>query len=740
MSLKNLLNTNLASFYQDNQFAQAYPQGGVGGNPLVQTPGVVTETSFGGTVPGNITLRSITPSVSEDGFVGSILNKLGLSKKVGKRYSTDNVWHDRNDGGNSQYPLIWTEMDPISKELKSPIQLTSLYQLVKPLERGVVDALRLGKWLSPLTTLKDVVPPEGANSFQRGVSKIKENLNTSGVLFIASTLALSLQNPKIIGVKRFFNPATLVLQAAGGAYGLRLQSTTLNPFFGDEYFKSSQGGERTGKTYDNDFTSETTSKRYGSISYPGSRLPSLFVEKILGYRIGDDKFSITNGKDDQLTSLIQYVGGANAPFGIGLTTIRRWVNTLSDKVLKQSAQTFWGFSGGSVADYAPSPDYIDPVKENTNVLSSIQRYKSFNKENSPNAGRGGYGMNEGGPQTYNSLPKDKDGRLDYLKSTSKRFDIINTQTTKDGKYDSDDNLDNANLIKFSIEIINNNIDTSTNTIKKSEYLYFRAFIDQFSDSYKPKWDGYRYVGRAEEFYRYSSFNRDISLGFTIAAFARGEMIPLYKKINKLVGITAPDYSNIGLMRGNIVRLTVGDYLVSVPGIITGLTLTPIFDAGWDLNRDNDGIVKNIGEIGYVGQLPMAIKVDSFNFTPIHDFTPTKDSPFINFGDTAGVEQIDEGETSLGILNTEDILDSLARIPSSDLAFSSPTQLDYDNRIESEAETRAVESNRILEDAKFIRKAKNFKASGPINPTPPDPNLLPITTENYTGTLPNYNNL
>lgn len=650
MSLKNLLNTNLQSFYQDNQFAQAYPQGGGDGNPLVQIPGVVDETSFAGTVPGNITLRSITPAVSEDGLVGNILNTLGLSKKVGKRYSTNNVWHDRPNGGNSQYPLVWTEMDPIDKPFGQPIQLTSLYQLTKPLTRGVVDALRLGKWLSPVTTLKDVSSPEGASNFQKKVNNIKSNLNTSGVLFLASTTALSRQSPKIVGTERFFNPATLVLQAAGGAYGLRLQSTTLNPFFGDEYFKSGPGGERRGETANNDNSYITTKKKNGDYLYPGSRLPSLFVEKILGYRIGNDKFSITNGENDQETSLIQYTGGANAPFGIGVTTIRRWANTLGEKVLRQSAQTYYGFSGDTPDGFGPSSNYINPITENTNVLSSIQRYKSFNKENVPTGDGGGYGMNEGGPQTYNSLPKDDQGRLDYLTSTKKRFDIINTQTTDGGRYKQDDNLDDANLIKFSIEIINND------TYTKSDFLYFRAYIDQFQDSYKPKWDGYRYVGRAEEFYRYSSFNRDISLGFTIAAFARGEMIPLYQKINRLVGMTAPDYSDVGLMRGNIIRLTVGDYLQSVPGIITGLTLTPIFDAGWDLNRDNDGVIKTMGEDGYVGQLPMAIKVDGFNFTPIHDFTPTKTSPFIN-GVTYNnsVNQTTDTQTAAGTTANNDIL-------------------------------------------------------------------------------------
>ena len=41
---------------------------------------------------------------------------------------------------------------------------------------------------------------------------------------------------------------------------------------------------------------------------------------------------------------------------------------------------------------------------------------------------------------------------------------------------------------------------------------------------------------------------------------------------------------------------------NVPGILKGFTLTPIFDAGFSL------------ESGL--QLPIAIKVDGFNFTPI----------------------------------------------------------------------------------------------------------------------------
>jgi hypothetical protein len=67
---------------------------------------------------------------------------------------------------------------------------------------------------------------------------------------------------------------------------------------------------------------------------------------------------------------------------------------------------------------------------------------------------------------------------------------------------------------------------------------------------------------------------------------------------------APNYSNAGYMRGNFVKLTFGDYLNSTPGIINGFTLNPIFEAGFDITEGK--------------QLPKAIKISGFNFTPIAD--------------------------------------------------------------------------------------------------------------------------
>ena len=58
------------------------------------------------------------------------------------------------------------------------------------------------------------------------------------------------------------------------------------------------------------------------------------------------------------------------------------------------------------------------------------------------------------------------------------------------------------------------------------------------------------------------------------------------------------------MRFLFVKLTFGDYFNNVPCILDGFSISPIFDAGFDIT---DG-----------KQLAKAVKVSGFNFTPIAD--------------------------------------------------------------------------------------------------------------------------
>lgn len=215
-----------------------------------------------------------------------------------------------------------------------------------------------------------------------------------------------------------------------------------------------------------------------------------------------------------------------------------------------------------------------------------------------------------------TIKSDRLNETDIIQSTSASLDDIA--------------LPNVDLVKFFFEINNNNGNSSQNW-----FLYFRAYLNDLSDNFTGEWQNYKYVGRAENFYRYSGFTREMSLSFTVYAHSRAEMVPLYNKLNYLAGTTAPDYSDEGYLRGNFTYITVGDYINNMPSIIKSVSLKPSFEAGWDINRKMDGTpFSSTDGIDNVGQVPRSIEI-TINFTPLHKFTPQFRKSFINDIDRSG---------------------------------------------------------------------------------------------------------
>jgi hypothetical protein len=172
------------------------------------------------------------------------------------------------------------------------------------------------------------------------------------------------------------------------------------------------------------------------------------------------------------------------------------------------------------------------------------------------------------------------------------------------------------LIAFRIGSINNSNPSIVS------YIHFRAFLDSFTDSYTGDWSGMNYLGRGEKFYTYNGFDRKVSLSFTAAAQSKQELIPMYKKLNFLASNLAPDYSgDYGYMKGCFVTLTVGGYLYEQPGFITNLSYDMITEMPWEIGiNDTNG-----AQDPSVKQLSHMIKINSFDFTPIHNFIPQKQS-------------------------------------------------------------------------------------------------------------------
>ena len=230
-------------------------------------------------------------------------------------------------------------------------------------------------------------------------------------------------------------------------------------------------------------------------------------------------------------------------------------------------------------------------------------------------------FNLGNPGQKGDLSDYKKGKVDLNSNSSKALDTV----TYSYMYKSSDPYPKDNpllydLIPFRIAVLNNE-NQKGGPYKK--YMHFRAFINNFSDSYGADWDSISYMGRAEKFYKYKGFNRDISLSFTIVAQSVQELTPMYDKLNFLASSLAPEYldaSTSGYMAGNIAYVTLGDYLSEQPGIITSLDYTIPDDTTWEVATNSDGTIDT--DPRELRRLPHRIEV-SMKFTPIHKFRPQK---------------------------------------------------------------------------------------------------------------------
>tara|TARA_R110000796_G_scaffold2439_1_gene9664 strand:- start:26 stop:1177 length:1152 start_codon:yes stop_codon:yes gene_type:complete len=242
----------------------------------------------------------------------------------------------------------------------------------------------------------------------------------------------------------------------------------------------------------------------------------------------------------------------------------------------------------------------------SNLLSLSPNYQTKNLGSRTNFGDPG----ANGPKTKN----DNTLRLNYGIKASEMVavDKINAQIMYSGSVAQDTTIAKNDLVKFRIAAIDNN------SPSQALYMHFRAFVDSFSDSYTADWQGFKYSGRGENLYHYNGFDRQISLGFTVYAQSKAELIPMYKKLNYLASTLAPDYTAAGFMRGNIVRLTLGGYLYEQPGFISGMTFEAPQESSWEIAINEEG-----SSDSSVKELPFMIRVTGMSFTPIHEFLPSK---------------------------------------------------------------------------------------------------------------------
>ena len=462
--------------------------------------------------------------------------------------------------------------------------------------------------------------------------------STEGQLFIVKQTALERLNPAIPGgLTRIYNPLNTIAQVGNVPLGFHLNKQGETGLV----LSYAQGGQEGYFVYTLNKNLEENVSRL-SLLYDTKITSTANIEGRRGPLLRE--FDISGDSNYSLS----YNGGPDSIGGVGRTRIklsgaagdpRNRTNTyklnsegITNNVYTYDAAALDLQDGRNLGFTNETTKIISLSKNRNTLLSNIvdyrkvinninpkanlpsTPYKTFNREDTYGTSKTNYYANRASGSNY-SISPDVINALNP--STSSEAEDVNGDSI---------NLKNKDLISFYFEILDPSIQESG---LQTNYLFFRAYINDLGDSYKADWQNYKYVGRAENFYKYGGFNRDVSLGFTIYAHSRAEMIPLYKKLNLLVGSTAPKYSGKGFMMGTILKITVGNYFNNVPGVLTSISLKPSFEAGWDINRADDGtLFSSIDETLNVGQLPRMIDV-TMNFTPIHNFTPEYRKPFIN---------------------------------------------------------------------------------------------------------------
>tara|TARA_R110000782_G_scaffold75910_3_gene151320 strand:- start:2386 stop:4200 length:1815 start_codon:yes stop_codon:yes gene_type:complete len=503
---------------------------------------------------------------------------------------------DRQGGGDSGQPYITTPIPESVGLDKFGLNNT-----------GYSDFLLRGGTLLAKNTVDDV---------SRLTKMFLDLKSPNGIFFTAKQLMLSRSNVETQASPIAFNngiylPTSTVAQAGVNALGIHLNKQGIDPT-GLTNLATGIPNLLTQPSYTNVLDSRVR-------PLDKNRLWDLTQKKVY--------------QDSSNPKLLrQYGGGPGSILGtIGRTRIDRVSNTRAgessikstgrfnyynvrtmtyeqiSKIKGDAASRMNAKIGTNFTELLTPPN--TPLLKSYNNISKTLSYTEYNIEKRVNLGSPGKRGNKSsyviGKQDANGKvigPTDKLNALPLYKSEG----VLSNEITND-------------LVKFRIGVIDND-DPS-----KKTYIHFRAFIQGMNDSYSSKWSGTQFVGRGEELYRYGGFSRSISLSWTVVAQSKQELIPMYQKLNYLASTMAPDYSNEGYMRGNLISLTIGGWLYEQVGFIEGISYDIPDDSPWEIAISDSATLDNNNSASFndssVKEMPHRIEVSGFKFTPIQSFVP-----------------------------------------------------------------------------------------------------------------------
>ena len=521
---------------------------------------------------------------------------------------------DRPGGGYSGQPYIQFPIEGPD----TPDEFENYYQsnrngLDFPIRGGAITQLVNGS----NTTVSAAIDRKRIEKFFKDAPR--------GTAFIQKQVGLQLSNPRtqvpqslefvgfnignaILPVTQTYDPINTLAQVAVQGTGLHFNRHGISPTIYETPQRTYQyfaGAPQNNTDVTNRLAILRALKLIGSTEFTIDPSTGLGIDPGIVDRLG-----ISTIKNQ----ILNYSGGPGSVYGIGFTRVFRATDTQPVTApVTQVAYSSMAFTYKQLAEQErqrgydnayPNPqDYRQQVNSNVGVTGVKQPtfdYKAQSLE---------YRLNTGNP---GARLTNTDYRVEKLSGQ----DLVNMKSPfyYDGKGGVSDpwSTETTDIIKFAFECMSN--DTPGGTVA----LLFRAFLEgQIADNNSAEYNSFKYLGRGETFRTYQGFSRSISFTFKIAAQSRQEMKPLYTKLNHLISQVYPDYSpGTNIMRGNVVKLTIGDYIYRMPGFLENVNVA-IDNANtpWEIVLG--------GASEEMAQLPHFVTV-SCTFYPIMDILPRRE--------------------------------------------------------------------------------------------------------------------
>jgi len=147
-------------------------------------------------------------------------------------------------------------------------------------------------------------------------------------------------------------------------------------------------------------------------------------------------------------------------------------------------------------------------------------------------------------------------------------------------------------------------------------VVFSAYLSGFNYNSNSTWNPVKYVGRSESFYTFTEHKRDVSFNIQIPCFNRTHLLEKHRGLSQLQSAGAGKYDGNNRLGGIITKVTLGNYLVAEPGILTSVSFDIPDVSSWDIDE----------------KLAMYINAQ-FSFTIIGQTLPTyKEGGFLSYLD------------------------------------------------------------------------------------------------------------